>query len=193
MINMDEMRFKVSYGLGKIMKEDETSYSLEGVAFGLADGLIMSLGLIIGVAEATADSRFVIIAGVVGGFANAFGNSIGFYMSQSAERGLQIHETTEHKVITKVHSKREIYLNSSLAFLCSVAISIMLLSPFILLNMTTAIILAFVLGTSVAFSLGSYVGKISNENIWYSGVKYSAIAFLVAIISHLIADLITAL
>jgi len=175
------------------MKEDETSYCLEGIAFGLADGLIMSLGLIIGVAEATTDSRLVIIAGVIGGFANAFGNSIGFYMSQSAERGLQIHEATEHKVITRVHSKREIYLSSGLAFLCSIGISFMLLIPFILLNMATAIILAFVLGTLVAFSLGSYVGKISSENKWYSGLKYSAIAFLGAIISHLIADLITAL
>ena len=59
----------------------ETSYRLEGVTFGLADGLIMSLGLIIGVAEATADPGFVVLAGIVGGFANAFGNSIGFFMS----------------------------------------------------------------------------------------------------------------
>ena len=84
-----------------------TSYRLEGIAFGLADGLIMSLGLIIGVAEATTDPRLVIIAGVIGGFANAFGNSIGFYMSQSAERGLQILEIVEHGVTTNVHSKTE--------------------------------------------------------------------------------------
>ncbi|MCW3993915.1 MAG: VIT1/CCC1 transporter family protein [Candidatus Bathyarchaeota archaeon] len=66
------------------------SYRLEGIAFGLADGLIMCLGLIIGVAEVTSDTRFVIITGIIGGFANAFGNSIGFFMSQSAERAIQI-------------------------------------------------------------------------------------------------------
>ena len=60
----------------------EQSYRLEGIAFGLADGLIMCLGLIIGVAEVTSNTRLVIITGIIGGFANAFGNSIGFFMSQ---------------------------------------------------------------------------------------------------------------
>ncbi|MGD8546316.1 MAG: VIT1/CCC1 transporter family protein [Candidatus Bathyarchaeota archaeon] len=172
---------------------NKISYSLEGIAFGLADGLIMSLGLIIGVAEATTDSRFVIIAGVIGGFANAFGNSIGFYMSQSAERGLQIHETNEHGVSVNVHSKREINVNSALAFFCSIGVSVALLSPFIILNIATAIIIAFVLGVSIAFALGSHVGKISRENRWRCGLKYAIIAFLGAIISHLVADLITIL
>lgn len=176
-----------------VPKIHETSYSLEGIAFGLADGLIMSLGLIIGVAEATTDSRLVIVAGVIGGFANAFGNSIGFYMSQSAERGLQIHETTEHNVVTKVHSTREIYLNSGFAFACSIAISILLLSPFVLLNISTAVILAFILGLLVAFLLGSYVGRISGERPLTCGLKYAIIAVLGAVVSHLIADLITVL
>ena len=172
------------------MQDDETSYRLEGIAFGLADGLIMSLGLIVGVAEATTNPRLVIIAGIIGGFANAFGNSIGFYMSQSAERGLQIHETTKHGITTKVHSKREIYLNSVFAFLCSVAISIALLSPFILLNMATAVISAFTLGILVALLLGFYIGELSQENRWISGLKYAFMAFLGAIFSHLVADLL---
>lgn len=171
----------------------EQGYHLEGIAFGLADGLIMSLGLIIGVAEATTNSRLVIIAGVIGGFANAFGNSIGFYMSQCAERGLQIHETREHGVVTKVHTKREIYLNSNLAFLCSLTISIGLLSPFIVLSINAATVLAFILGILVAFALGSYIGKISGENPLWNGVKYAVLAFLGAIISHLIGDLIISL
>ncbi|MGD8545981.1 MAG: VIT1/CCC1 transporter family protein [Candidatus Bathyarchaeota archaeon] len=175
------------------MNTHKISYSLEGIAFGLADGLIMSLGLIIGVAEATTDPRLVVITGIIGGFANAFGNSIGFYMSQSAERGLQIHETVEHGANTSVHSKQEIYVNSLLAFLFSLAVSAVLLSPFIFLNITTAVITAFILGVTVSFSLGLYVGKISRENSLLCGLKYAIIAFLGAIISHLVADLLTLL
>ena len=144
-------------------------------------------------AEATTDPRLVIIAGIIGGFANAFGNSIGFYMSQSAGRGLQIHETVEHGINTKVHSKKEIYLNSAFAFLCSIIISIALLSPFILLNMTIAVVSAFTFGILVAFFLGLYIGKLCQENRWVSGLKYAFIAFLGAIISHLVADLLTVL
>ena len=57
---------------------------MEGAAFGLADGIICCLGLIIGVAEATInfpalERRSIILAsGILGGLANAFGNSIGF-------------------------------------------------------------------------------------------------------------------
>lgn len=183
----------MTYGVVGEMQENETSYRLEGIAFGLADGLIMSLGLIIGVAEATTDPRLVIIAGIIGGFANAFGNSIGFYMSQSAERGLQIHETTEHGINTKVHSKKEIHLNSVFAFICSVVISIALLSPFILLDMAVAVVSAFTFGILVAFFLGLYIGILCQENRWISGLKYAFIAFLGAIISHLVADLLTVL
>ncbi len=112
-------------------------------------------------------------------------------MSQSAQRGLQIHETTEHGVTAKVHSKKEIYLNCIFAFVCSVAISIVLLSPFILPNMATAVISAFALGVSVAFFLGSCIGKLSKEKSRISGLKYAFTALLGAIISHLVADLPT--
>ena len=59
--------------------------------------------------------------------------------------------------------------------------------------MATAVISAFTLGILVAFFLGLYVGKLCQENRWISGLKYALIAFLGAIISHLVADLITVL
>ncbi len=168
------------------------SYRLEGVAFGLADGLIMCLGLIIGVAEATSGTararELVIITGIIGGFANAFGNSIGFFMSQSAERALQIHETTNHGAKTRIHSKREIFTNSIFTFSSAIAAVLILLSPFTFLSMNHAAILTFIIGTTMAFILGSYVGKISHENPYKTGLKYALLAILGAIISHFIAD-----
>ena len=164
------------------------SYRLEGVAFGLADGLIMCLGLIIGVAEATSSTHLVIITGIIGGFANAFGNSIGFFMSQSAERALQIHETTNHGASTRIHSKREIFTNSIFSFSSAIAAVLILLSPFTFLSMNHAAILTFIIGTTMAFILGSYVGKISHENLYKTGIKYALLAILGAIISHFIAD-----
>ncbi|UCG44870.1 MAG: VIT1/CCC1 transporter family protein [Candidatus Bathyarchaeota archaeon] len=168
----------------------EESYHLEGVAFGLADGLIMCLGLIIGVAEVTADTRFVVIAGVIGGFANAFGNSIGFFMSQSAERALQIHETTDHGKITRIHSRKEVLTNSIISFISTVAAVGILLAPFALLQMNEATILTFIVGSMMAFLLGSYTGRLCHENAFREGLKYAALAILGAVISHFIADLI---
>jgi len=168
----------------------EESYRLEGVAFGLADGLIMCLGLIIGVAEATSNTQLVLVTGIIGGFANAFGNSIGFYMSQSAERALQVHETKEHGITTRIHTKREIFTNTFFAFASTIAAVLVLLSPFTVLHMNHAIILTFIIGTTMAFVLGSYVGKISYENPYRTGLKYALLAILGAVISHFIADCI---
>jgi predicted membrane protein (TIGR00267 family) len=168
----------------------EESYRLEGIAFGLADGLIMCLGLIIGIAEVTSDTRLVIITGIIGGFANAFGNSIGFFMSQSAERALQIHETTEHREKRRIHSKKEILTNTTFAFISTMVAVLALLSPFIVLQMDQAIILTFIVGTTIAFILGRYVGKISHENPYKEGLKYALLAIVGAVLSHFIADLI---
>lgn len=171
-----------------IENPSEETYRLEGVAFGLTDGLIMCLGLIIGVAEATLNTQLVVITGIIGGFANAFGNSIGFFMSQSAERALQIRETTDHGATTRIHSKREISVNSVVSFASTIAATLVLLSPFTFLSMNHAVIATFIFGTITAFILGSYIGKISHENFYRSGLKYALLAIIGAIISHLIAD-----
>ena len=168
----------------------EESYRLEGIAFGLADGLIMCLGLIIGVAEATSQTQLVFITGIIGGFANAFGNSIGFFMSQSAERALQIHEATDHGANTRIHSKREVLTNSVLAFVSTVAASLLLLSPFTCLSMEYAVIGTFVIGIAMAFILGSYIGKTSQESPCKTGIKYALLAITGAVVSHFIADFI---
>lgn len=170
-----------------IKESSDEKYRLEGVAFGLADGLIMCLGLIIGVAEATSNTTLVIITGIIGGFANAFGNSIGFYMSQSAERALQI-QTTNHGKATRVHSVREISINTLLAFTSTIIATLILLCPFLCLAMDYAVPLTFILGGIIAFILGSYVGKISNINPHKTGVKYALLAIIGAMLSHLIAD-----
>jgi predicted membrane protein (TIGR00267 family) len=168
----------------------EETYRLEGIAFGLADGLIMCLGLVIGVAEATSQTHLVIVTGIIGGFANAFGNSIGFFMSQSAERALQIRETREHGITTRIHSKRELWTNSLFSFLTTISATLLLLLPFSFLVVDQAVGFTFVIGTMMAFILGSYVGKTSGESRCRNGAKYALLAVLGAIISHYIADLI---
>lgn len=171
-------------------EKEETSYRMEGIAFGLADGTILCLGLTIGVAEATSSTNLVIISGIIGGIANAFGNSIGLFMSQSAERGLQIHETVEHGSPTRIHSKMEVLTSSVLSFMATIVTLIILLSPFTFLNMTDAVILTFSFGTILSFILGNYVGKLNRENPYKTGLKYAVLAIVGAVISHLVGDLL---
>jgi predicted membrane protein (TIGR00267 family) len=110
-------------------------------------------------------------------------------MSQSAERALQI-QTTEHGATTRVHSKREIFTNTLFAFISTIVATLVLLSPFTCLCMSDAATLTFIIGAVMAFILGSYVGKISRENPYKTGLKYALLAILGAIVSHYIADCI---
>jgi len=172
------------------MAEEETSYRMEGIAFGMVDGMILCLGLTIGVAEATRDPKLVIITGIIGGLANALGNAIGFFTSQSTERGLQIHETTEHGVTTRVHSKKEIFINTACSFLATIATLVILVSPFVLFDIRAAVILTFLLGAGLSFILGTYVGKLSKENAYWTGLKYAVLAIVGAVISHMVGDIL---
>lgn len=171
-----------------MVESTETAYYMEGFAFGLADGIICFLGLTIGVAEATSDPALVIISGILGGIANAFGNSIGFFISQSTERGVQIHETEEYGVKTRIHSKREVLMSGVFSFLATILALVILIFPFLFFKIPTAIVVTFSFGTILAFILGCYVGKLSRENPYKKGLKYAVLGILGAVISFFIGD-----
>jgi predicted membrane protein (TIGR00267 family) len=111
-------------------------------------------------------------------------------MSQSAERALQLRASTDHGVATRVHPKREVLTNSLFSFTSTIAVVIVLLLPFTCLALNHATTLTFIIGPTIAFILGSYVGKIGRDNPYTTGLKYVILAVLGAVISHLIADLI---
>jgi len=171
-----------------VTESTETGYRMEGFAFGLADGVICFTGVTIGVAEATSDPVLVIISGVIAGLADAFGNSIGFFVSQSTERGVQIHETVEHGAKIRVHSKREVWMSGVLSFSATILALIILLAPFLLFSINTAVIVTFSLGIVLSLILGGYVGKLSGENPYKTGLKYAVLAITGAVISYLIGD-----
>jgi predicted membrane protein (TIGR00267 family) len=166
----------------------EASYGLEGAAFGLADGIICFLGIIVGVAEATQDVRFVVISGIIGGIADALGNSIGFFISQSAERGVQIHEKVEHGKKVRVHSIREVWMSGVLSFGATFLALLLLMIPFAFLPLFPAIITTFFIGNITLFLLGRSVGKMSGESPLKTGVKFAALGTIGAIVSYGIGD-----
>lgn len=166
----------------------ETSYRMEGFAFGLADGIICFIGLIIGVYEATSDPILVIISGVIAGLADAFGNSIGFFVSQSTERGVQIHETVEHGAKVRVHSKKEVWMSGVYSFLATILALTVLLSPFLFFRIDAAVVLTFSLGIVLSLILGGYVGRLSGENPYKTGLKYVMLALIGAASAYLVGD-----
>jgi predicted membrane protein (TIGR00267 family) len=156
---------------------------MESVAFGLTDGVICFLGIIVGVAIATADSKLVLIAGIVGGVADALGNSIGFFVSQATERAVQLRQAKPGDD-SYVHSKREVYMSGVFSFLATLVALVFLLLPFVFVEVWQATSVSFVVGLVLAFVLGVYIGKMGEGSQFKSGVKYACITMFGALISY---------
>ena len=167
----------------------EIHFVMESVAFGLTDGVICFLGIIVGVATATLDSRMVLIAGIVGGVADALGNSIGFFVSQATERAVQINGA-EQGDNAHIHSKKEVYMSGIFAFLATLFALVLLISPFIFLPVQPATEASFIIGTILSLILGTYIGKIGGENPLKSGIKYCLITIFGAIVSFGVGELL---
>jgi predicted membrane protein (TIGR00267 family) len=166
----------------------EVHYLMESVAFGLTDGIICFLGIIVGVARATLDPNLVIIAGIVGGVADALGNSVGFFVSQSTERAVQIHGV-EQGTEGRIHSKKEVRMSGVFSFIATIIALFFLISPFkFISDIFYATIFSFLIGIMLAFILGSYVGKLTKENQLKSGLKYALITIAGALVSYFLGE-----
>jgi len=66
----------------------DTGGTLRAAIFGISDGLLSNLSLVIGVAGANPEGRFIVLAGVAGLLAGAFSMGAGEYVSVTSQREL---------------------------------------------------------------------------------------------------------
>ncbi|MFX0124374.1 MAG: VIT1/CCC1 transporter family protein [Candidatus Hodarchaeota archaeon] len=164
---------------------------LEGFAFGMTDGIICFLGIIIGVAQATQDPMMVIIAGIVGGVADAFGNSIGFLISQLTEQSVQLHQKENLGQEVRVHTQREVVFSGIFSFLATIIALFLLIGPYFFIeDFYTAMFVTFVLGILALFILGMYVAKISGKNWLKMGILYTIVGMTGAVLAFMIGSVL---
>ena len=154
----------------------------QGVAFGTMDGLITILGVVIGIATATENPSAVIIAGLVAGLANAFGNTFGFYASELAERAEHIQENQ------RLNSMTETRRSTILAFMHSVGSTIVIVTPFAVLGLTSAMIMSLIFALVLLFTLGGFVGKFSHASPLKFGVRYVVLGLAGAGLSFVVGE-----
>jgi predicted membrane protein (TIGR00267 family) len=156
----------------------------QGVAFGTMDGLITILGVVIGIASATESSGAVLIAGLVAGLANAFGNSFGFYASELAERAEHIQENQHLSSMTETRR------STILAFTHSLASTLVIVTPFAVLSLSSAMIVSLILALGLLFVLGTLVGKFSHASPWRFGIRYVILGVAGAALSFLVGQVV---
>ncbi len=98
-------------GRGESWHRASRSGTLRAAIFGINDGLVSNVSLVMGVAGATSETRFVVLAGIAGLLAGAFSMAAGEYISMQSQRELfqrQIELEREEMRVMPEEEEREL-------------------------------------------------------------------------------------
>ncbi|MCW4050990.1 MAG: VIT1/CCC1 transporter family protein [Candidatus Bathyarchaeota archaeon] len=161
------------------------------------DGAMTSLGVVIG-AYLTNISNPKSIIGVIltSGVAMMVSGFSGTYMTESAERSHSLNELEDAMLVdlddtiygraSRFVSIYAALVDGSAPFLASIPTLIPFLLVPTLLDSVTAYFASMVASLLTLFTLGVYLGRISGENIMYSGLKMVVSGIAVAVIALLL-------
>ncbi len=140
-----------------------------GFSFGLASGIITTLGLIVGLHSGT-HSRYVIIGGIITiAVADAFSDSVGIHISEESKAK---------------HDTKEIWESTISTFLSKFTFSISFIFPIIILSLNTAIIVSLIWGFSLITIISYFTAKIRKSKPWKAISEHILITILVIVITH---------
>ncbi len=93
----------------KILQTDNLLGSIRELVFGLEDSLVSTLGVVVGIAAGVADTRVVILSGVVLVVVEAVSMSAGSFLSSKSHREmlLQAIDEERHEIETEPERERE--------------------------------------------------------------------------------------
>jgi len=152
------------------------------------DGLLSTLGIILGLYLAGVNQPISYVGAVMGGAGvmGVFSGFIATYLSERAERLRELHETErvmlrslEGSIYDKAARLVPLYVATWSAF-GAIAPPFTSLAPFLLAGVVPQPTSSMV-GESVAlilammFLIGYYLGRVSGENPWLSGARFLAI------------------
>ncbi len=143
------------------------------------DGILTTVGLLSGsYVGGIRESALILTIGISAGIAIALSGGLGVFLTESAERKIDlkaVNETwfkdyEEKKALRKAHSSAAYFL-AAVDGLSPFAATLLVLSPFALYPAAQAYLAAFAIAGVCLFVLGSFLGSISKENALVYGFK----------------------
>jgi len=161
------------------------------------DGAMTSLGVVIGAyLSQIHDPRSVIGVIITSGIAMMVSGFSGTYMTESAERSHSLNELEDAMLVNlddTVYGRANRFISvfaalvdGSAPFMASIPSVVPFLLVPRLIDVATAFIASIGASLFTLFILGVYLGRISGENILYSGLKMVVSGVAVAIIALLL-------
>jgi predicted membrane protein (TIGR00267 family) len=157
------------------------------------DGLLVMMGILMGTyVGGVRDPRVLISATIGAGVAMGVSGFFGVYMSEKAERRLDLEEAKIEKdydketyeyAIIHVPVWAGIVDGLSPVFAITIAVSPFLLSRYRAISYTTAFGISVLLILVMLFTLGLFLGRISKGRAVVSGMKMVAVGIATALLS----------
>ncbi len=141
----------------------------KGFSFGLASGVITTLGLIIGL-HASTGSKMVIIGGIlVIAIADAMSDALGIHLAEESSGS---------------HSHREVWQATIATFLSKFIFALTFVIPILIFELHIAIIVSIIWAIALIFGFSFYIAKQQGNKPWHTSFEHLLIAVLVIIITH---------
>lgn len=154
---------------------------LHDLILGGQDGLVNVLGVVLGVAAATASTRVVLIAGLAATFAESI--SMGAVAYTSAKAAREYYLSVRKKEPQEYHDPLASGVTVGMASLIG---SFIPLLPFFALPVAPAIWWALGVCTASLFVAGAYKARITVGTWWKSGIELALIGMLAALAGYAI-------
>lgn len=196
---------RVQEGIKNSLEDIETYFQVTGAqkiirryfAMNAFDGAMTSLGVVIGAyLSQILDERSVIGVIITSGIAMMVSGFSGTYMTERAERSHSLNELEDAMLVNlddTVYGRASRFISvfaalvdGSAPFIASIPSVIPFLLVPRLIDLATAFVAAIGASLFTLFILGVYLGRISGENILYSGLKMVVSGAAVAIIALLL-------
>ncbi|MFH8086848.1 MAG: VIT1/CCC1 transporter family protein [Candidatus Aenigmatarchaeota archaeon] len=148
----------------------------KGFSFGLASGIITTLGLMVGLHSST-HSRIAVIGGILAiAIADAFSDAIGMHISEESERK---------------HRPKEIWTATLSTFLSKLFFASTFILPVLIFELKEAIIVSVCWGLTLIISFSFYMAKQQKTKPLPVILEHLLITIIVVMITHYIGDLIS--
>ena len=172
-----------------LKKEDDVGKNIREIIFGVEDGAIGNLGLVVGMAQALAPNPLILLAGVATMCAQAISMSAGNYLSVKSEKEY-FEVKKKGREYGKAYSKHKKPIISSIVMGLSVIIGAAIpLSAFLFFKSQAGIIPAVIVTLIGLFVLGVVKTKYTLRHWFRSGMEVLVVGCIAAFVGYLIGNL----
>jgi len=147
-----------------------------GLSFGLASGVITTLGLMVGLNAGTS-SKMVVLGGIL---------TIAIADSMSDAMGIHMSEESENK-----HTPKEIWTSTIVTFLAKLIFALTFAVPVLLFDLSTAVIVSIVWGLSLIVISTYLAAKKQKKGVLGAIAEHLVVAVLVIVATNFVGGAIS--